>query len=339
MIPRELTVLVHPQVSTNKSTKRLDLLRLFGLFIALFSLTVFQGRAQCTPIPNAIPGLLLDFAHPTNVNNASGVAFNPNLNLYYIAQAGNSSFPLETFDALGNPLYQTNTTIDLRGLWWNDNTNQLESNGFYTDGIWSYDLDASGYALNTGTSIFPGYNMPYWHSVGDYNCIDDEIWYYYDGEISKYDRATNALLGVFPLIGIPVPLTNINEVSIFYTDCQGHEIGIYDYVLKRAYFFDKTTMTYSGMSQLPASSPYAITYRVSWANDLLWIFDSGGDIWYSYEVLSGFNNSCTNPCIPPVLVTDEIDTVDNPLVKQFFTGSVDGQFRLWVNKVISVINY
>ena len=40
--------------------------------------------AQCTIIPNAVPGLTL--THTVGVNNATGVAFNPNLNLYYIAK-------------------------------------------------------------------------------------------------------------------------------------------------------------------------------------------------------------------------------------------------------------
>ena len=51
------------------------------------------------------------------------------LNIYYAVIAGNSSFPLETFDATGVSLYQTNTGFDCRGLWWNPNLNQLETNG------------------------------------------------------------------------------------------------------------------------------------------------------------------------------------------------------------------
>ncbi len=265
----------------------------------------FNSHAQCTPLANAIPGISL--AYSTGVNNASGVAFNPNFNLYYIAQAGNPGFPLETFDLAGNPLYQTNTGFDMRGLWWNDNTNQLESNGYNAGGIWAYDLNATGYALNTGTSVFAGMNQPTAQSVGDYNCVDDEIWYYDNGSIMKRDRATNNLIGNFPITGLPVGTGNLNNNSVFYTDCQGHEIGLVDYQLKRVYFVDKNTMTYSGMSQLPLATVINNSFRASWANDLVWLFDSGPDIWYSFQVLSGFNTNCTViSCTPPTLVTNDL---------------------------------
>lgn len=265
------------------------------------------GWAQCTIIPNAVPNLTL--AYSVGVNNATGVAYNPNLNLWYIAQAGNAGFALETFDASGTPLYQTNTGFDMRGLWWNNNTNQLESNGYNIGGIWAYNLDVNGYALNTGTSIFTGMNQPTVQSVGDYNCVDNEIWYYNAGSIMKRDRATNALIGNFPLVGLPVGTGNLNDNSIFYTDCAGHEIGLYDYVLRRAYFFDKTTLTYTGFSQLPAGSINPNSFRASWANGLLWLFDTGPDIWYSYEVLTGFNSNCTViACTPPSLITDDLTT-------------------------------
>lgn len=265
--------------------------------------------SQCSILPNAIPNITL--AYSVSVNNASGVAYNPNFNLYYIAQAGNASFPLQTFDAAGAPLYQTNTGFDMRGLWWNNNTNQLESNGYNTGGIWAYNLNASGYALNTGTSIFTGMNQPTAQSVGDYNCVDNELWYYNNGTIMKRDRATNALIGTFPLVGIPVGTGNLNNNSIFYTDCAGNEIGLVDYVLLRVYFFDKTTLTYSGYSQLPAGTVVSNSFQASWANGLVWLFDGGPDIWHSFQVLSGFNTNCTVVnCIPPNLVTDDLQVCD-----------------------------
>lgn len=281
------------------------------LLTCTLSLSFSALWSQCAIIPNAVPNLTLPYS--VGVNNATGVAFNPIENLWYIAQAGNPGFPLETFDVTGTPLYQTNTGFDMRGLWWNANLNQLESNGYNTGGIWRYNLDANGYALNTGTSVFTGMNQPNSQSVGDYNCVDNQIWYYDAGSIMKRDRATNALIGNFPLIGMPVGTGNLNNNSVFYTDCAGHEIGVYDYVLRRAYFFDKTTMTYSGFSQLPAGSVNPNSFRASWANGLLWLFDTGPDIWYSFEVLSGFNTNCTVviSCTPPTLITDD-QTVCNP---------------------------
>ena len=176
-----------------------------SIFLILILLGTYtpNGQAQCTPIANAVPGVTLTYVQGGGTN-ATGVAYNPIFNVYYAAIAGNPGFPLETFDAAGTPLFQTNTGFDMRGLWWNFNLNQLESNGYNAGGIWSYDLNGTGYALNTGTSVFTGYNQPSVQSVGDYNCVDNEIWYYNAGSIMKRDRATNALIANLPITGLPV---------------------------------------------------------------------------------------------------------------------------------------
>ena len=96
----------------------------FILTVFLFTLQSLNILAQCSVIPNAIPTVSLSFVQ-TIGTNASGVAFNPNFNLYYAGIAGNSGFPLETFDELGNPLFQTNTGFDIRGLWWNFNDTHI----------------------------------------------------------------------------------------------------------------------------------------------------------------------------------------------------------------------
>jgi gliding motility-associated-like protein len=279
-----------------------------SIFLILILLGTYtpNGQAQCTPIANAVPGVTLTYVQGGGTN-ATGVAYNPIFNVYYAAIAGNPGFPLETFDAAGTPLFQTNTGFDMRGLWWNFNLNQLESNGYNAGGIWSYDLNGTGYALNTGTSVFTGYNQPSVQSVGDYNCVDNEIWYYNAGSIMKRDRATNALIANLPITGLPVGTGNLNNNTVFYTDCQGHEIGILDYVTKRVYFADKTTGAYSGMSQLPAATVTNNAFRASWANNMVWTYNTANRTWSSFSVLTGFNTACSViACTPPTLVIDDL---------------------------------
>ena len=261
---------------------------------------------QCAIIPNAVPNLTLTYVVPGGTN-ATGVAYNPNFNVYYAAVAGNPGFPLETFNAAGVGIYQTNTGFDMRGLWWNPNTNQLESNGYNAGGIWSYNINATGYALNTGTSVFTGYNQPTVQSVGDYNCVDNEIIYYNAGVIMRRSRATNALIGNLVITGLPVGTGNLNNNSVFYTDCPGHEIGLVDYVLKRIYFIDKATGAYMGMSQLPASAVTNNSFRASWANGMAWLYNTANVTWYSYEVLTNTGAPCSVViCTPPNLVIDDL---------------------------------
>ena len=277
------------------------------------------ANAQCTPIANATAGISLTYVQ-TGGTNASGVAYNPILDLYYTAIAGNSGFPLETYDGTGAPLNQTNTGFDIRGLWWNYNLSTLESNGYNTGGIWSFNLDGSGYALNTGTSIFTGNNQPNSQSVGDYDCVADEIVYYSSGTVVRRNRATNALIGTTTITGLPVTTGHLNNNTIFFTDCTGHEYGVVDYVNKRVYFIDKSTGAYAGMSQLPGTAITNNSFRASWANGMAWLYNTGTRTWQSYNVL----NSIDGPCmitLPITLLDFEAFKQDNSVLLDWSTSS------------------
>ena len=300
---RILSFLDHQKITSKKSK---FILRFLLVAMCSFFLKSENARAQCTVVANAVPGVTLTYVQGGGTN-ATGVAFNPTLSLYYAAIAGNTGFPLETFSATGAPLFQTNTGFDMRGMWWNPNTNQLESNGYNTGGIWKYNLNASGYALNTGISIFTGMNQPTAQSNGDYNCADNEIVYYNAGAIMRRNRTTNALIGSLAITGLPVALGNLNDNTICYTDCLAHEYALLDYVLKRVYFINKATGAYNGMSQLPATAVTNVSFRTSWANGLFWIYNTANLTWYSYQVLTGISGVCSFPvCTPPTLVINNL---------------------------------
>lgn len=265
---------------------------LLSIFVAL---TLLAG-AQCNLLPNAIPGITLVHQN-TNCNNNSGVAFNPNLNLYYGVRAGNSAFPLETWSVTGTPLYNTTAGFDWRGMWWNPITNQLEGNGYNTMGMWRADLNGSGYALNTGYNIFTGLNQPDAQSCGDLDCDAYEVLYYSNGSIYRYSRTTNAFLGSYPITGTPVAISNLNSTTVMYTGCPGKEIALLDYNNKRVYVYNKANGAYAGMSQLPASAVTTSAFRTSWANCYVWLFNLANYTWYSYKIF----DACVVGCgCPPV---------------------------------------
>lgn len=293
--------------SLNSVMQRIGLLCTAIVALLLFSTDL---TAQCCqPIANAIPGFTYSYVL-TNGTNASGVAYNPNADLYYYVIAGNPTFPLETSDNAGVSLNQTNPGFDSRGLWWNPNLNQLEANGFAAGGIWDFDLNGMQYALNTGTSVFAGNNQPNSQSCGDLDYDANEIIYYDNGTIHRYDRATNAFLGTYPLTGIPVGTGSISTYTVAYTGCAGYEIGILDYVNKRFYFFDKSNGAYTGMSQLPAAAITNNSFRFSYAGGYAWTYDVGTRTWGSYQVLTtGVTNNInlgndTTLCVGQTLTLD-----------------------------------
>ncbi len=274
------------------------------LFLSIFLLALCATtQAQCTLLANAVAGMTLVHQN-TNCNNNSGVAYNPILGLYYAVRAGNSSFPLETWTSAGVPLFQTTAGFDWRGMWWNPLTNQLEGNGYSTSGLWKADLNGTGWALSTGLSINTGMNQPDAQSCGDFDCQANEVLYYFNGSVYRYSRATAAFLGSYPITGTPVPISNLNSTTLMYTGCLGKEIALLDYVNNAVYVYNKANGAYVGMSQLPVGAITSGSFKTSWANCKVWLFNLANYTWYSYEIF----NSCTSSCIscPPVFTTQNL---------------------------------
>ncbi len=260
-----------------------------SLLMAAFVYTLvipksFAQIIECTALTDAVPSITLN-ASAGGTNNRSGLAFNPNAELYYSVNAGSSSYPLDTYNA-NNGLLLTSPTqaFDYRGAWWNPDANQLEGNGFSSLGIFVQTLVAgTSYPNGSGGVIFSA-NQPGSQSVGTLNYDDNEIIYYADGFIHRYSRADNGFLGQFVINDLPVELTSINSNSVGYTGCEGKEIALYDFTNRMVLFVDKATGDFSGSSQLPVTATQRASFGMAYTNDLFWLFDNG--TWSSYEVLN-----------------------------------------------------
>ena len=104
--------------------------KLYSFCILIFFVLSFstEMRAQCTPVSNAVStGIELQCFGGSVFR--SGLAWHPEFNLYYSANAGSPGYPLETFSASGELLSTASQGYDFRGLWWNSLTDQLEGNG------------------------------------------------------------------------------------------------------------------------------------------------------------------------------------------------------------------
>jgi len=258
----------------------------------------YQGTAASVcnlglTFATAQPGITL--ISQAACNNNSGVAYNPLKNLYYGVRAGGTTLALETWSSTGVPLNNTTAGFDWRGMWWNPLLSQLEGNGTGASGIWNANLDANGYALNTGVLVFSGMIQPEASSCGDFDYTTNEMIHYYNGSIYRYSRSAGTLLGSYAITGTPVALSNLNNNTVMFTGHTGKEIALLDYVNKRVYFYNKATGAYTGMSQLPGTAVTTGSYRTSWAHDYLWIFDTPNCTWNSYKVIDTVpGNYCTN---------------------------------------------
>ena len=254
------------------------------LFVLLVAATDFSF-GQCTALANATAGPTLACVGGTSFR--SGVAYNPDFDILYSVNSGSANYSIETFDPAGNPLNSTTQGFDFRGLWWNPLLSSLEGNGFSSLGIFVENLNvADGYPLGTGTVIFPGMNQPATHSCGQFDPVNNHIIYYSSGAIHRYDRNTASFVSSTTITGLPVSTSNLNSTSIAYTGCAGMEVGVYDYVNRRVYLIDLASGAYVATSQLPANAPTPTNQRMSYANDLFWVFDVSNLTWKSYQILA-----------------------------------------------------
>jgi len=163
-------------------------------------------------------------------NNGANVAYNPEKKLYYAVYAGNAEYPLETFDARGTSLSQTEAGNDMRGLWYNSKTGTLEGNCYADGGIVKLYIDDLGYATGEASAIFKGDNhQPDDQAVGVYDG-KKEILFYSSGLVSGYSRKNGKLTKtlVFPML--PVDVNDMNWSTMIYTGVKDMEIGLLDIV-------------------------------------------------------------------------------------------------------------
>jgi len=259
-----------------------------GLCMALIAVFLPQySHAQCTVMPTAVAeGTVL----PTTGGTAfrGDVVFNPDQNLYYSMNTGSASYPIETYDINGTALSGPGSGFDYRGLWWNPVTSQLEGNGFGSGDIVYQNLNATtGYA-EAGTNFLFTSAQPDVHSSGALDVDRYEIVYYFNNQITRYDRTNNSLVGTLNVTGLPASVGTLNANQIITTGCAGLDYALYDITNKTLLFLDATG-AYVSSSQLPASAPTNSSSgrdQVSFANNLLWLYDATASQWIAYDVIS-----------------------------------------------------
>lgn len=290
-------------------------------FLALGLLISGAASAQCGIKTAALEEDIFE-SSAGGTGNRCGVAYNPIAKLYYSVNAGSSNYPIDTYDATTGALVNdVPQGVDYRGAWWNPITNQFEGNAYNSQGIILHTLSAgTSYPNGTTSFLFTG-AQPDAQSIGKLDWDAMEIIYYYDGFIHRYDRTDNSFLGQYSISGLPGSVTSadLNSNSIVYTGCPGKEIGVFDFTNKQLLFINKADGSYVGASQLPGTAPAPSSFKMSYANDLLWLYDDTSSSWITYSVTQSDASIDENDLgakftMSPNPVVDQLTiTVDNEM--------------------------
>ena len=271
------------------SCLNLSLALISSMFIAKF------GWAQCNLLPIPIPGISLVSSF-TGTLNRSGLVYHPIFQQYYSVNAGSPLYYIDTFDEEGTRVDSIPQGFDYRGLWYNPENGQLEGNGFEFSGVFNQSLNLiTGLPNGTGNQIFPD-NQPNPQSCGVLNTDQYEIVYYDEGQIYRYDREDNSFISSHTITGLPNQLDLINTTSLIYTGCPNHEYGVLEHQSGQLYLLSAVNFTISAIVQLPTAavtSP-AVSYKMAYTNEQLWLYDGAATSWRSYRIFDGLVSAAQN---------------------------------------------
>ena len=258
-------------------SKKAFILTITMLFIATFALSQELIQYPAGSLYLKIKG--------EGGKNGAAVVYNPVENLYYCVMAGNSVYPLETFDRNGKNIYQAEAYNDMRGMWWNPKEKALEGNCYLDGGIVSIGLTERGHAGTGNRVIFEGSEFqPFENACGTYNPKSKEILYYQDGIVLGYSRKDGRATDTYIKLALPVEEEEINWVSLIFTGKKGMELGVLDVYAKKVYLFSFKDGSHSATVNLPKSAMVYEAFNFSYANDYIFLFDQDERKWTGYRI-------------------------------------------------------
>jgi hypothetical protein len=267
--------------------KRITLL----LLIALTCLASAQARKSKT-----LTKVLILKANRTGGANGTGVAWNPDKQLYYAGITGNTYFPMFAFNTDGKMVSDNllETMFDVRGLWFNTSSRTLQTNGFKDFGLGEYKLDENGIpelVKKLKQSSF----QPNEQSVGAYDSAANSI-FYFDYNSSRIVK--QALTGDSSSVELHLGVKkkkkikqhqntnerkNYNENSCIVSAGESTQVGLLNVKEKQIELYDLQTGLLKKRLKLPTDAPMENSLNVGYSNGIFWLFDKKKREWKGYQ--------------------------------------------------------
>ena len=216
--------------------------------------------------------------------NASAVAWNPDQEIYATVIAGNTSFPLETFDRNGKPLGQGEAGFDWRGLWYNNKQQQFEGNGAGEEGWATLSLNDSNEP--DGIEIIEaGQLQPDFQSVGTFDYVSNKV-VFLNFESIAIELYPYGALENIPSIELAIDggeIENFNSTTVGFTGKSGYEFVLLDFNNGQLVFFNRQGKQ-TAKSKLPKDAPLSDMFCFSFSNGHAFLYDKDARIWNAYKV-------------------------------------------------------
>ena len=267
--------------------KRITLL----LLIALICVASAQARKSKT-----LNKVLVLKANRTGGANGSGIAWNPDKQLYYAGITGNTYFPLFAFNTDGKIVSDdlVETMFDVRGLWFNTNSRTLQTNGYKDYGLGEYKLDENGIPESIKKLKQPSF-QPNEQCVGAYDSATNTV-YYYDYNSTRIVK--QALAGDSSSIELHLGVKKkkkitqhqntterkyYNENTCIVVTGGNPQVGLLNIKEKQLELYNLQSGLLKKRLKLPADAPVESSLNFGYSNGIYWLFDKKKREWKGYQ--------------------------------------------------------
>jgi len=233
--------------------------------------------------------------------NGGTVAVHGRTRNYYATIAGNKTFSLAIFNALGERSSPADLAVlyDVRGLWYNQKAKTFYANGFGKNGWCKYVMDEEGIPYDVAP-LFEGQQQPFPQSSGAYNQKENVVYFLkgasavaYDGETGKELPEKRKLIKVGYTLKKPPPpnfvadtisnLPGYNNTSLIYTGLSNNELGILNVESREIELYSANTGLMSSRLKLPPEAVVREKLNFAFCNGVYWLYDAAARSWIGYR--------------------------------------------------------
>lgn len=233
--------------------------------------------------------------------NGGTVAINLKNRFYYATIAGNKTYSIAYFNAVGEMVSPPDLALlaDVRGMWYSPALKTMQANAFGSIGWVNYVLDEAGIPYDV-KPFLSGQLQPFPNSVAQYNQRENLVHFLKGSTVVAYDAATGkevkektVLLKTGYSKKAPPPagllidsarvLPQYNSTTVLYTGISNAEFGLLNLQTNEIELYSKADGLLTQKLKLPADARPNDKLNFSFCNNVYFIYDVSTRSWFGYR--------------------------------------------------------
>ncbi len=233
--------------------------------------------------------------------NGGTVAINLKNRFYYATIAGNKTYSIAYFNAVGEMVSPPDLALlaDVRGMWYSPGLKTMQANAFGSIGWVNYVLDDAGIPYDV-KPFLSGQLQPFPNSVAQYNQRENLVHFLKGSTVVAYDAATGkeikektVLLKTGYSKKTPPPagllidsarvLPQYNSTTVLYTGISNAEFGLLNLQTNEIELYSKADGLLTQKLKLPADARPNDKLNFSFCNNVYFIYDVSTRSWFGYR--------------------------------------------------------